>query len=244
MFAVSDRRVAGRPSQDHPGKSSQARRSKVEELRRKPSKSQPMTDIAVKSIVKSILHEEQELKFFDTSQALVNLSTAWTIFQPLTNPAQGDTDSLRDGDRLKPHSITLHYQFVASQIASQVRIIVFRWKPNNTAIAPAVASIIITAAGQQSPLGNYNRDLRDQYTILYDENHPMGVYVVAAGTATVATAPTEVVQRVVFDKRHPAIQFTGGSTSGTNHIYVMACTDDTATQPQIGYVSRMLFTDS
>jgi len=245
QISIMDSKVGRKSSQDMPGsgRGRPSRSALIASKRALVSIPRPITSREISRMIKSEIRGQQEVKFYDTAQTLASVTTAWTIFQPLSNPVQGDTDSQRDGDRLQPTSITLHYQFISCQIASQVRVIVFRWKPNNGALAPTVAQLILTAASQQSPLGYYNRDNRDEYSILHDVNHTLGIYIMAAGSTTVCAPPVQVVNRIVLE-RHPAIQFSGGTTAGTNHIYVMVCSDTSVTPPQFGYVSRMLFTDS
>lgn len=186
---------------------------------------------------------QQEIKYFDAVQTLTNVNTQAFSFYVLTAVPQGDTDQQRDGDRLQPISMKINVQLIAGPLTSSIRILVMRWKPNNSLLAPTSAQLFIDATGQQTILTNYYRDYRMQFRILYDKVYPMGLFLTSAGVATVVANPLQ--RHISINLRKlPAIQYASGGNSGTNMIYFLITTDDAATPPTFGFYSRLLYTDS
>jgi len=103
----------------------------------------------------------------------------------------------------------------------------------------------VTGSNQFNPFVYPAVDYEQNVHVLQDEIVPMGVYVVAAGAATVAASP---VQRMVEMHIHKGlsqkIQFSAGSTNATNHVYLGVSTDASTTAPQIGVQARFRYLDA
>jgi hypothetical protein len=199
----------------------------------------------VRQMIESRISAKTEPKFLDMSQTLVGLTQAYQFFGPLTAPPQGDTDSSRSGDQIAPLSLKLTIQLISSQIASSVRLILFRWGQSSV-VAPTQSTVMnVSGSNQYNPFVYPAVDYEQNVHVLRDVLVPMGVYVVAAGVATVGASPIQKTMILNISKGlSQKIQFSAGSTNATNHVFVGVSTDAAATQPQFGMQTRFRYLDA
>jgi hypothetical protein len=188
----------------------------------------------IKRLAKRIQAVSSELKYASNVNATyTSISYNGTDFlNPLTLVPQGDSDSNRDGDALKLHSIQVVFAWkVSTTTPSFVRMCIFQWKPNSV---PVYANVFIDQHNTTlAPFTYYNHDLRHQFVILFDE-------VVEIDTIS---HPAHLVKKIIMKGFNPNLQFSAGGTTSTNHIYAFACSDVNAAGPQLVFHSKITYYD-
>jgi len=220
-------------------------RTNVKQRGRKLNKKQ-------KQEVKRLIATRSELKFWgiQAANSVVPAPAAWVIGIVSAVP-QGDTDSSRDGDRLMwCGTMEFNYQYVNGQAAgsdtmSNGRVLIIQWHPNSV---PTVPNILLNGpSGSPDIYSVYNHDLRQQYTVLYD-NH---VYVVgneqSAPNANITPSTGIIRVRLPTNKWAKQAQYAAGTTNGTNQIYIIYGSDTSAAggaRPVIAYSIKIFYRDS
>lgn len=166
----------------------------------------------------------------------VTESVTGTVYD-LSAVPQGDTDLTRDGDQLYMGSMSFMYQWYQADDANTCRTIIFQWFPATT---PTAGDIITSGLGGSAPNYLYETDKAWQYKILYDKTVTINRLV---STSPATAAYTRVIKRRIRPSRKK-IQFTGGTTTGTNKIYLLVITDSgVTTHPHIEFISRLNYCD-
>jgi len=178
-------------------------------------------------------------KYFDTTWVAVNVTTTLTIYSVTAIP-QGNAQSQRIGDKVMPLRAKCLLQLYGSStdIQNFVRVILFRFKPNNAAGSfPLSTGVVLdhgasgVSAETNSPYSFANRDV---FTIVKDTIVPM-CYNGANGVA-----------EWVFDAAFPPVAtvFTAGLTTGANQLFLMLGSDSSAApHPTVTGVFRLFYTD-
>lgn len=194
-----------------------------------------------KKQVKRIVGAQQELKYLDTVTNAYSISTSGAIFQLCSIP-QGDTDISRDGDRVYLKKMYVRGTVRVNDETNIVRLIFFQWKPNTAA---TIAQILLNGpSGSPDVQSNYAHDQRQMYKILYDKTW------VLAGPGTTPETPvtpttTRHFQCILSRGLIRQLQFTAGTTTGTNQIYYLALSDSSiGAHPTLSMSTKVMFTDS
>lgn len=145
------------------------------------------------------LARTREVKYVNLSQARTAFAPAGTIIH-LTQIAQGDTSSTRDGAMVACRSIKILGSFDSNNAStlnqSINRMIIFQDKQQVADTSPAVADILLTA----DPRSLYNYPLvRKRFKILYDKCFslsPSGSFY--DGTTALTNVGESVFKRWVF----------------------------------------------
>lgn len=199
------------------------------------------TKLATK--VSNIIKKSAELKRYDVSSARTDLNNTTQILTDVFSPAQGNTDTQRNGDQLM---LTKHFRFEANVLCPDtaslgavcVRIILFQWHPNTV---PAINELLIPQSGNYYTDCLYNMDTRHMYSIIYDKVVPLTGY----GSSNAVF----VLKRNIYkSKIQSKVQFVNGTTVGTNKIYFAGISDwltgeHAGTRPTIKYSLRTFFRD-
>jgi hypothetical protein len=183
-----------------------------------------------------VLNKNLELKYLAiTDNTYGAISYNGTDFvQSMTSVPQGDTDSTRDGDRLKIKEVRFRVGVkTGSTTPTFLRIICFQWKPDTT---PVYANILLDQHNTSAaPLSDFTHDTRQMYHILSDD---------LVQVDTVAH-PATCVERSIKSGFEPYIQYQAGSSStATNMIYVLAISDVSSNGPQVILFGKLLFYDA
>lgn len=191
-----------------------------------------------KRAVEAIVARNQELKFAITN---INFGTSTTgVLGDVTLIAQGDTDNTRDGDRLKLKRFFIRGVISTGDVTNILRIIWFQWGPNSV---PTASSILLNGfSGSIDYTSQYNHDNRQEYVILYDTLFHM------EGNGSAATAPYGPTSQNTFSytlkPRWTELQYVGGTTVGTNHVYYFVISDSTvAPHPAFQVSCKVHYTD-
>lgn len=214
-----------------------------------------------KQQVKRLIGENIELKFvnsFLTSAA----STSTPIITGCTDIAQGDTDSNRNGDRVKlAGTLELRASMqvdVATGDVTQtlpfIRFILFQWHPTSEsggATEPTAANVLLNGpTGAPDVWAFYNHDQRQNYSIIYDEVHRLnGIAIGGAGGLSGNSAMSQYISRKVPLTRAVRLQMqyqAASTVNATNHIYMMTMSNlaADAQNPTIVWNVKIFFRDA
>lgn len=210
-----------------------------------------------KKEVKSIIKKAVEYKHFTANIPGYGSSTTGEVTGISAVP-QGDTDTDRDGDRLKLAS-TLYFRYeIRLQSGSLgdntniVRVMVFQWRPNTT---PQVADILNNgpASGGAGPdyLSALQHDTRMNYKILYDRTHFLAGNGYIDTVTNLINAPYGCCSKVVrsptisLKNVNHQIQFQSGGLVGNNKLYTLTISDSSVVpHPTVVIGIKFLYTDS
>ncbi len=189
---------------------------------------------AVSRIANRNLNKRIEKKYF-TNYAAGSRDWSGAVYS-ITDIPQGDTDTTRDGDSLFLKSVQLRYSVVAGDTTNLVRLVMFQYLDDTT---PTVSNILnsgyLGAAG--APLTPFHHDERSKYRILYD-----------SGPMSVDTYNPQLVRKVFVKnnkKMVNQIRYNGGTTTGSNKIYLIELSDSgAASHPSFNTISKVNFNDS
>ena len=203
-----------------------------------------------KTEVTRLIHRQQELKYFAATAAAGAITNAMGLASAPFDVPQGDSDQTRDGDQLTwAGHIDFTMQMVNGQGATgdnynNMRLVFLQWHPNTT---PAVGDIFINGpSGAADVYSQYNHDKRSMFTILWDNRFTTVGNANAATTANTDSVTTGVLRyRISLKKAQKTVQFSGGTTSGTNRLYLAFVSDSAlATHPTLAYSTKVVFRDS
>lgn len=199
-------------------------------------------DLSKKDKLKKVIKTEivkydkkgRELKYFLGYQTYLRMPNNSSPFC-ISTIAQGDTDNLRDGRRIFPTSLTLHWDAYADKnVGAGVRVIVFRWLSDNTTYTPTAGMILNDSGTPRHVLSPYATEYRNQYNILYDK-------FVRCGYVTAGASHQGDFTTIPLKK---SIDYVGTSTAGKNQIYLMIVSDDAAaTAPYVSCYYQLNYTD-
>lgn len=201
--------------------------------------------------VQTIMARRSELKYILTNSSSTAISSTATVTQ-IGVVAQGATDQDRTGDRLMWCG---NIEFKCNAINgigatadeyNNIRCIIFQWHPNTTPTAATVLLNGVTGAPDVS--SHYSHDLRQQFTILFDQNFRLtGLNgAPAAGMAMSTWLQAGVMTYTISIRRaQKQAQYAGGTTGGTNQFYILLVSDSQlATHPTFYYSAKLFYRDS
>jgi len=214
---------------------------------------------AQKKAIHNMIAAELEVKYytFGLSTTVSNTGSC-TSFTTLAAGLQGYA---RVGDRIEVKKIEFNYRvaapvgglLTAADSYDTVRVILFRWKPDDSVDVPVIANLLsppIGAAHSESALYNYNRDKADKYRILYDRVHTVFNSPVWDGSAvrTAAGFGHSLTESVTFTGKKCGgkfIDYMAGTNTGLGNVYV-AIVSDSAFSPHPAFVCSVQidFTDA
>lgn len=170
-----------------------------------------------------------EYKYFDVAENNVNVD--YNGYLPgLCTPGQGDTDSQRDGDRLKMQNLTFRAQLKRNGADADIRVIILMDKQVKVASASDVLES--TGAAANATISPKNYDKRYQTRILYDRRWQL------------STDRPQI--DITFTKQlNMHTQFSAGTTTITSgKLMAIFISNINASTPQISYYSRVTYTDN
>lgn len=188
---------------------------------------------AATKIVKAI----PEKHYFDT---VINntIDSSGSIFDLSLIP-QGDTDTSREGDRVRMTSIQWRGQAYNADTSNVLRFVFFQWLMDDGVDTPQVSEIL-----QATMVGNpyavyapYAKDYAGyKFAVLYDEI----LCTSQNGDANNIFSFNFPIKK--NKKITPNIQYVAATTSGTNKLFVMVISDSGAiTHPSAIGVFRIRF---
>jgi len=187
-------------------------------------------------IIKSV-----ETKYFDVLSLGNAIGSGATTFL-VDNIPQGVSQSHRIGDFVSIRKIILNYSIytVNSDIVTTIRLVLFRWVPDNSLHTVVVGDILESPASANT-LSHYNFQLQDNYEVLWEKQFQQ---------SGIPTAPTDrsnvgATGLIIPVGKHPDQEFQLGSNSGSNQLYFLAISDSALTPfPILNFSFRFYFEDS
>jgi hypothetical protein len=185
--------------------------------------------------VKQMITSSQELKVFYATVGSLTVPPAGVLTR-LTSVTQGVGFTQRVGNELAIKKFIFKYaiQVGATGIISAadefntVRVIIFRWKNDDTFAFPAIGDILDLSAGTITNR-TYNFDTRMDYHVLYDQSHVVfntPIWNGAAvqwnhGVGSNYASPAPIVLPNAVGK----ILFENNAITGNGHIYSLVVSD-------------------
>lgn len=198
---------------------------------RKPSKK-----LATVSTVKRLIRNQQETHHHNEAGTGTECNTTGAFIN-ISDIAQGDNDTDRVGDQICLKSVFGNYSLIAgsSGTLSVVRLIMFQWRMDNGAEAPALNDILFDTTNVPY-LSNTVVDC-SKFKVLYDKMHYVG---------PVGGDVNMIARRFSLRNFNKKLQYTAGGTNGKNQIYMLVISNNVsgATCPNFYYHARLTFTDS
>lgn len=185
----------------------------------------------IRKAVRREIESYAEKMYFPAPSNLSVSSTPNVV--SLSDVAQGDADTNRDGDQLSLTSIEFRGYIATGDTTNVLRFIIFQWYPNDSFYPPTASDILLTAAsGFISP---YSHDGRFQFKILYDRSFSMSTN----------WQPYLTFHKYVTKGFRRKIQYNAGGTTGVNKIYLLLVSDSSAApHPTISYYSKLNYRDT
>lgn len=208
------------------------------EARKKINKKNRITNLnsLVDKKIEKALNKNIETKYWTQIKTATTADYTGTVWD-LSLAPEGYTDTSRNGDRLHLKKIILRLDWLASSVPTVVRVIIFQWFGSDV---PTISKVLLTTAQAEIVHSPYFRDYFPGDSggsgfILKD-------FVMALDVN--ATAPRLIHSEITGGFR-PNLQYTAGTTAGTNHIYVAICADRTSTTlPTYRFYGQLFFTDA
>lgn len=210
-------------------------RRKRATYRRKRIAGQRKLNPRQKKQVKRLITGTQELKAIDT--AVLQSPTGAGLCQVLTMPSQGDSLSTRDGDEILLKKLSCRLNVISADNTNIVRLIVFRWRADNTTAANVPIPTNILQNLNATAFYNYTAFRSNEMTILYDK------LVALSSTGS----QDMIIRRDLYGKNlgKKRITFDAAVITGTDQIYYLLISDSVAApHPQVGGYFRLEYTDS
>lgn len=193
-----------------------------------------LTPTQRKQVVK-VVRSQQEMKYAWQTYNSVAVTNTASLTQ-ITQIAQGDTDTTRDGDRYKLVKLRFRAIMYHNSIANvQCRVIIFRWKPRST---PTAADILLTGGGGViDVVSEYQHDTRQMFQILYDKLFTIGSVQPPQASKVLS------FQHVFKGKSGDCQMDAASATTGTNQLWILTISDNVTGSTMKG-TSKVNFTDS
>lgn len=188
---------------------------------------------------KKVLSKNSQLKYIDyylSSQSIDNTGYIQELSAVPTSTAYAQGDNSRIGDQIMPKRLQIRFVITDADAYNVSRVVIFRWKMNDTSDAPNVADIMDDAGTVQFPYATFPDNTRKQFEVLYDHS-----FLTVAGSSYGVTQP----QCINLKLAEKAIEYkTSAVTTGTNKIF-MGLFGDSATgaHPRFLGKARFWFTD-
>lgn len=187
--------------------------------------------------VRRIVARNSELKTW-VKGALSSAASLVHVITSLTDISLGQTDNSRIGNHVHMKSLNGRVTILNSDATNIIRVIIFKWKENDTFNVPTAAQILANGpSGGPDVYSTYNRDSPGNYTIVKD------YFFVGNGNS----AASNLIQKREFKMSLSGkTQFYSDvGTSGTNKYYIMYQSDSAAVNhPTVSFNFEFGFTDN
>jgi len=201
---------------------------------RKGQKAPVSSDVKayIKKVVNSKLESSEEDKWINIAAMSVAASST-PSFIDVTSIGQGVTSGTRNGDTFKMKHLRISLACIVADATNLLRVVIFRWKMNNTSDVPSTAEIFqdptATTRVCLSPLVVTKPS---RFTMLFDKLFNLD-----------QLAHPQIIDTINL-KLNNLVSFDQGTSTGRDHIYFGFMSDSTAiAHPALSYESMVLFHD-
>lgn len=187
----------------------------------------------VRQMIKASESRNDELKMIDTNQTVATVDFSGTI-QALTNVAQGNSGTTRDGDEILLDSVDIRGNWGAGDATNLVRHFIVQYFPSAT---PSVTTFLEVTGSGNTPTSQFERNTLEDYAVLYDS----GPINLVLGLENTQHAFTKLGIKI----KRPISRFNQAATTGSNQLYFITVSDSGAVpNPSISYNIRVYYRDS
>jgi hypothetical protein len=129
---------------------------------------------------------------------------------------------------------------VNSDIVTTIRLIFFRWVPNDVLLSPLIANIL-EAPVSSNVLSHFNFQLQDNYSVLYERQfQASGITVAPTVNSNFGATGLNIPLGI-----NTVIEKTLANSLGTNELYLLAVSDSALTPfPLLNFSSRLYYEDT
>lgn len=200
--------------------------------RRKKSYRRSYKKGGMKKLIKKTIANMAEKKYSD-SRTQLGASNSASIAQWFAS-GQGVGELQHIGDQVKYYSHQTRYQWIAADTTNLCRIILFRWHPDSTVVAPLPAQILQFPSGLNSVLSPYVDDERGLFTVVFDK------------TTQLSQTGDDAKMTKITGKLSGTVSFNGTSNiNGTNMLFILLVSDSNVIpDPVINIYTRIRYTDT
>lgn len=191
-----------------------------------------------KKQVKRIVNSGRELRQYHVNSTGTGVSTTVGMIK-LSGVVQGDATDNRDGDDLFPTQLQLKWYLAAHASSTEpsiCRFIIFQWKEDDAAGAPAATDVLQNGT-TYALTDTYNVANKQIMKVLYDRV----VSIRDLPDSGDRFYPQKTIR--IFQKRLKRIRFNSGAITGSSHIYLMTYsgTASGSNPPQLAYSSTLYY---
>lgn len=197
---------------------------------------------STKEYVKKQITQAKNNKFNSVDNTSVSMAYDADVPVCLTTIPRGTAETDRLGEVIKLKAFYMRFQILLPLVYSAARVIIFQWKPSNTAENPSWNALF--NRDKNSALGIYgvkNDESLDKgkFKILYDKS-----YVNTSGIAnTVKIGYAKIYEKKFGNK---FIKYEPTTNTGAGNIYLYITSNNTVAvgAPSITYATRCIFQDN
>lgn len=181
-----------------------------------------------------------EWKHFDTYQSATAIaSTTGVVFGGFCLPPRGTGENQRVGDVVRLSSFTVEGSMICSDATNIMRVIVFRWRPDNSIDSPSWTKILQDTTNLPffSPINEASLQ-QSKIHVLLDKSYTM-VLNTASGLKRFKWR--------FYGKRlgKKKLAFNTNAITGMDNIYMFMISDSLAvSHPAVQFQTRVVFTDA
>lgn len=177
----------------------------------------------VRQIVSKVLNAKAEHKWLSVGYNVTALVGGTALITDLTSIAQSASENNRTGVQIQPTSGVMRFAaFASAAVNTLVRLVIFRWHPDNSTGNPTWLQIMGPGAVIATPdfYSNPNPNNKSQYSILLDHS-----FRCSSGSGLAAPL---LIRR--FSPGKSKISYNTGAavTTGENHLYAAFMSDAAA----------------
>lgn len=185
--------------------------------------------IAMKAIRDNEKQEVELKRIYDELTTPPSITTSGLVTN-LCQPAQGDGNGERVGDKISMKKLLIRLSLVHQDPTNIIRVMVVKWFEVGS---PTVTSILqATSLNQNQPYAPINWNNRHQFRILYDNTFASSTYTNA------------LLVEKIYLKNLGQQQFQLGSTvPEQGSIYLIAVSDSPVSGPTLNLVWSISYTD-
>jgi len=154
-------------------------------------------------------------------------------FVDVATIGQGVTSGTRNGDTIKLKHLRISLACIVADATNLVRVVIFRWKMNNTSDVPSPSEIFQDpTATTRILLSPFVVTKPSRFTILLDKLYNLD-----------SLAHPQIIDTINM-RMNSLVSFDTGTSTGRDHIYLCFMSDSTAiAHPAFSYESMILFHD-
>lgn len=198
-----------------------------------PTRYIPSLNTKQKSSVKRIMSKVIEKDFVDTT--IANAVDAAGVVGVLTYPPQGTAPSQRIGEQIFLKKLKIRLNVAISDATNIVRIIFFRWSPDNQVSSPTTSTVLQSLSTMAHI--NYINDQSGKVQVLLDRTWAL-TYTNQINVNLIAN----LYGKKLGKKR---VDFNSTLVTGVDQIYYLLLSDSVAvTHPYVAGYVRMEYTDA